>query len=364
MKSAILRLSEVYRRVVEVSLNYARIARAVQATSLVASNDLRRGLPLKTVKPTTKHSQSRAAILQAAGILPNSGRRKTNNPRITEQDYAAVPPPLNLKVQPTGNCLIWLWRLNDDGYGKGSFPGGEQLAHRQAFTQSRERHPRESVLHLCHRPFCIQPSHLYDGSAMDNSDDRSFRVSHNLDVGLFDKKSEIVQAIARYEWPSPQQHPNRPLLLTPIEHDCEFIIPAMDRHICPTCGRDELSDDDTVYFEGAAQPANSDPNVSHISKRSRSFKDLPEGLSASTTGTVEYSVPKTRAERRRRERMARKSPYRSKPVLLGSARVDPKPGESVNFTKNLEHLPITGPGFILLAATPIKTEATSQGGDN
>ena len=319
---------------------------------------------MTTANPTAKHSQGRATILQATGRLPNSGRRKTNNPRITEQDYAAVAPPLNLKVQPTGNCLVWLWTLNADGYGNGSFPDGEQLAHRQAFTQSRERHPNDSVLHLCHRPFCIQPSHLYDGSAMDNSDDRSFRVSDNFDMGLFDKKSDIVQAIARYEWPSPQQHPIRPLLLTPIEHDCEFIIPAMDRHICPTCGRDELSDDDTEYFEGAVQPANTDRNASHISKRSRSFKDLPEGYSASTTGIVEYSVPKTRAERRRRERAARKSPYRNKPVLLGSARVALKQGESVNFTKNLEHLPITGPGFILLAATPIQTDVTSQGREN
>lgn len=199
---------------------------------------------------------------------------------------------------------------------------------------------------------------------MDNSDDRSFRVSHSLDLELFDKKSEIVQAIARYEWTSPQQHLNMPLLLTPIEHDCEFIIPAMDRHICPTCGRVEHSDHDAEYFEGAAQPANSDRNVSQISKRSRSFKDLPEGLSASTTGTVEYSIPKTRAERRRRERAARKFPYRNKPVHLGTARVILKPGESFNFTRNLEHLPVTGPGFILLAATPIKAEATPQGGAN
>ena len=315
---------------------------------------------MTTAKLTTKHSQSRAAILQAAGMLPNSGRRKINNPRITEQDYAAVPPPLNLKVQPAGNCLLWLWRLNDDGYGKGSFPGGEQLAHRQAFRQARGGRPKESILHLCHRPFCVQPSHLYDGSAMDNSDDRSFRVSHNLDMELFDKKSEIVQAVSRYEWPSPRQHPSKPLLFTPIEHDCEFIVPAMDRHICSTCARDELSDDDAEYFEGAAQPANTDRNISHISKRSRSFKDLPEGLSATTTGTVEYSIPKTRAERLRREKAARKSPYRSKPILLGSARVALKPGESVNFTKNIEHLPVTGPGFVVLAATPIITSQSRE----
>ena len=314
--------------------------------------------------PATKHSLSRDTILQAAGTLSSFGRRKTNNPLIREQDYAAVPPPLNLKVQPVGNCLVWLWKINNDGYGTGSFLDGEQLAHRQAFIQSREHHPSENILHLCHRPFCIQPSHLYEGSAMDNSHDRSLRVSHSLDMKLFDEKSEIVQAIARYEWSSSQQNPNKPLFFTPIEHDCEFIIPAIDRNLCPTCGRDELSDDNGVRFDGAAQPDNRDRNESFISKRSRSFRDLPEGITVATTGTVEYSIPKTRAERRRRDRKARKFPFRNKPIHLGSTRVALKPGETLNIQHDVEPFQLQGPGIILLTATPIKAEGRSQRSDN
>ena len=29
-----------------------------------------------------------------------------------------------------------------------------------------------SILHLCHRPFCVQPAHLYEGTAKENSEDR------------------------------------------------------------------------------------------------------------------------------------------------------------------------------------------------
>ena len=79
------------------------------------------------MKIMTKHSQSRAIILQSAGIIPNTGKRKTQSRAISEQDYTAVPPPLNLQVHPTGDCLIWLWRLNADGYGTVSFPDQEQL---------------------------------------------------------------------------------------------------------------------------------------------------------------------------------------------------------------------------------------------
>ena len=240
------------------------------------------------------HSQSRAIILQAAAILPSTSRRKVNDPTISEQDYAAVPPPLNLQVHPAGDCLIWLCSLNADGYGTGSFPDREQLAHRQAFTQSRGRQPNQNVLHLCHRPFCIQPSHLYDGSAKENSQDRQIRTSQDLHMDLLARKSEIVQSVARYRWPPPPRTAQEALLIAPAEHDCEFIVPAMHRHICPTCGRDDLSDDTDVYFAGALQPDSEDPNVANISRRSRSFRNLAEGIVVESNITSDYSIPRTR----------------------------------------------------------------------
>ena len=85
----------------------------------------------------SKHSNSRAVVLQSVGTVPRTGRPTANCPNITDQDYRAVPPPLNLQVHPAGDCLIWLWKLNADGYGTAAFASVEQLAHRQAFLQSR-----------------------------------------------------------------------------------------------------------------------------------------------------------------------------------------------------------------------------------
>ena len=300
-----------------------------------------------------KHTQSRAIILQSAGIIPNTQKRNTRNCAIKEQDYTAVPPPLNLQVHPAGNCLIWLWRLNPDGYGTASFPDREQLAHRQTFAQSRGHQPNRSVLHLCHRPFCIQPSHLYDGSPKENSQDRQIRTSQGLRFDLFTQKSEIVQDVARYRWPSPPRDAQAPLMVAPAEHDCEYIVPAMDLHICPTCGRDNLSDDNGTYFAGAAQPENTDPNVSHISRRSRSFRSITAGISIETTATSEYSIPLTRPERRRRDKAARKSPYRDKPRLLGSTLLKFKPGETMHFEMHMDDFQTPGPGIVVLVARPI-----------
>lgn len=301
----------------------------------------------------SKYSQSRAVILQAVGILPENGLREAGSPNITERDYAAAPPPLNLQVHPVGDCLIWLWRLNDGGYGIASFPGQERLAHRQAFMQSRRRQPKLNVLHLCHRPFCVQPSHLYDGSAKENSEDRQVRTSQAFRMDLFNAKSEIVQAVAKYRWPSPVRASQEPLLIAPAQHDCEFIVPAMDRLICPTCGRDNLSGGADRYFAGATQPDDNDPNAANISGRSRSFRDIAEGIVFESNLTSDYSIPLNRPERRRRNKAVRKSPFRDRPVHLGSTRVKFKPGDTAHIDLNMQGIPIAGPGVLLLTATPI-----------
>ena len=104
---------------------------------------------------------------------------------------------LNLQVHPAGDCLIWLWRLNAGGYGTASFPDQERLAHRQAFTQSRRCPTDLNVLHLCHRPFCVQPSHLYDGSAKENSQDRQVRTSQE-----FHMNSSLRNQGPSKQWPN------------------------------------------------------------------------------------------------------------------------------------------------------------------
>ena len=307
----------------------------------------------------TKHRRIRSTILQAAGKIEMAGRRRSNI--VTDLDYTAVPPPINLRAQPAGNCLVWLWNVNDGGYGTGSFPDGEHLAHRQAYTQSRGHSPSQSVLHLCHRPFCIQPSHLYDGSALDNSRDRTLRTQEGVDFDLFNEKAEIVESISRHQWPSPQDAISRLLMISPVEHVCEYIIPAMDRNICPTCGREEFSDDAPTHFGGADQPDNTDRNESLILKSSRSFKDLPEGMTVESDTTSEISIPKTRAERRRRERAARKSPYRDKPKLLGSAVLPLKPGEPVRFESNFKKFAAPGPGLLVYTMRLIEADNLEVG---
>ena len=130
----------------------------------------------------------------------------------------------------------------------------------------------------------------------------------------------------------------------------------MDRNICPTCGCDEISNATSAHFEGADQSDNTDRNVSRILTRSRSFKNLPEGMAIETSITSEMSIPKTRAERRRRDRAAQKFSRNNKPIHLGSTLVPLKPGEPTEFNHQFEQSTVMGPGLIVYLARPIKAK--------
>ena len=51
---------------------------------------------------------------------------------------------------------------------------------------------REQVNHLCHRPFCIQPAHLYLGDAQSNAEDRQARVAEVATYKTWAKIGEIA----------------------------------------------------------------------------------------------------------------------------------------------------------------------------
>ena len=80
----------------------------------------------------------------------------------------AAPTPMNGTQPIAEHCLVWPGPVNRDGYGV--WHGGE--AHRAAYAASRQGSIPSMVLHLCHRPYCWQPSHLYVGDASMNAADR------------------------------------------------------------------------------------------------------------------------------------------------------------------------------------------------
>ena len=122
------------------------------------------------------------------------------------------------------------------------------------------------VLHLCHRPYCVQPAHLYLGSAAQNAEDREARFGKLIpDIsgpltggleGLRQKLSEklkplLLYRISRWDdaekgadvgWPNPEG-PVQSTLGPPSEDDCpghHYVIPAGDAKICSICAASDL----------------------------------------------------------------------------------------------------------------------------
>ena len=85
---------------------------------------------------------------------------------IRDRDLFPVPTPVNNALYAYEDCLLWRGPLNFGGY------AGNR--HRQVLEEvsGEKLQPRQQVNHLCQRPFCLQPGHLYAGDGQDNADDR------------------------------------------------------------------------------------------------------------------------------------------------------------------------------------------------
>ena len=305
---------------------------------------------------TNKHRVDRAHLLRSVGGRENNNR----SPRmiINSINYAPVPPPLNLQTHPAGDCLIWLGKINKDGYGTGTFLGGEQLAHRQAFKQSGRAIPENSqVLHLCHRPYCVQPSHLYSGSSRDNASDRRLQERNDADLELREGKFAIANAAAKYRWPTP---PNvQPPLMnsrdTGIDpdHICRYSDWGGDRRICRVCSNAEDFKSDWGLDPKELQPQDTNGNSRLQLHRRRQFTDLEDGLTVRVDTETAIDIPTSRAEWRRRKRDASKQPKH--PVLLDSRTIDfsEEPPINVSGIVSPDALPLVGPGLLVMTMRPI-----------
>ena len=176
---------------------------------------------------------------------------------LNESDYAAVYTlPKNNPIPFVGPCLIWRHGLNTGGYGALWLNGKKRTAHSVAYEMTRgEIPPGERVLHLCHRRSCIQPSHLYAGSAKENREDTDLRLTEKgrwraLPLS-FRQYEHLMKDGMRYYWDEPSL--TQPSFLPPEHHQCTYTIPAGKIKLCQICFKPEphlLSDLGATDFSG------------------------------------------------------------------------------------------------------------------
>ena len=207
-------------------------------------------------------------LLYLAGAQP-TGRSKTGP--ITPADYAAVySPPTNLVNAICSPCLIWRHSLTAGGYGYLQINGRPRRARRVAYEMTRGTiSTNQLILHMCHRRACVQPAHLYLGTAQDNATGRCdrFQKGHYHQRHTWaevQRDQDRMDDGMRYYWDEPD-HLEPPLFQANHgAHTCQFTIPIGEINIpgqliiqsrmCSTCFQSD-------------PPANTlDPSCSNVFK--------------------------------------------------------------------------------------------------
>lgn len=123
-------------------------------------------------------------------LIPNCGKFRlsekycqTHHKRLKKfgSPYSNGKPPVEERFwskvnKDTDNgCWEWTGLLNDNGYGRFSFEGKPQRAHRISWFLTYGSFPKLHLLHSCDNPLCVNPKHLREGTDLDNMQDRSNR---------------------------------------------------------------------------------------------------------------------------------------------------------------------------------------------
>ena len=197
-------------------------------------------------------------------------------------DGYGIETPPNLPFPLAGHCLAWKYALNGDGYGVQTIEGRAILVHRAVFQQTRPGGIPEgkNIHHLCDRPYCFQPTHLYAGTQLDNSDDsRLFRSTDFMNAweraNYFPSQSDLSPMAQRlrdtqrqdgtHPW-EPVEHPTQASMESFVceRHDYSIPVQGGETRICRICDGFEAWED--FEFQDAALIADLWPSSHTVSE--------------------------------------------------------------------------------------------------
>ena len=100
------------------------------------------------------------------------------------------------RARHDGECLIPDVVPLPNGYPPVNWRNRQYRLHRWALELriGRELRPGEMACHICHRPACINPDHLYAGNAQDNMNDKMRAGRHVSVVGDDHVHSKLTSA--------------------------------------------------------------------------------------------------------------------------------------------------------------------------
>lgn len=109
--------------------------------------------------------------------------------------------------EPNTGCWLWLGAANGQGYGNMTVDGKHIRSHRASWLAYHGPIPaRGHVLHRCDQPSCVNPDHLFIGTASDNMLDMYAKGRHKKVslTGATHPASKLTEADALYILSTPK----------------------------------------------------------------------------------------------------------------------------------------------------------------
>jgi hypothetical protein len=109
--------------------------------------------------------------------------------------------PVPKHVPELGPCWIWKGSVGSHGYGLFYSSAKSFTAHRFAWTLAHGAITKPYICHRCDNRLCVNPNHLFEGTATDNNDDMT-RKGRARRVGWPNKSTPEQVLACRRLWQS------------------------------------------------------------------------------------------------------------------------------------------------------------------